>query len=305
MAPRRKAKRPTNRHGERAAAGAPPRVVYREFRPHELLREDVRCFWVLDMEYPKDGVQDVVPDGCVELIFNFGSPYRPLTGRVVEPPPVGFVVGFQDKTVKFRVSGRVRVVAARMQAWGALTLLRDRIEGLAGAVTGLGEEWRGTIARIGACVARDDREGAVRVLEGLLIERSLARRYDRDLIQAAASHLHRTKGRFKIGELADSCRLSVRQLERGFRRVVGATPKTYARTLRFERAQRRLMFEPEADLTELANECGYFDQAHFIKDFKAFTGTTPSRYAREMARMQRILRAKDVVFLQFAAPTAG
>jgi len=61
------------------------------------------------------------------------------------------------------------------------------------------------------------------------------------------------------------------------------------------------MFDPDADLTELAHECGYFDQAHFIKDFKGFAGRTPSQYAREMRAFQEILRSRDVVFLQSAS----
>jgi hypothetical protein len=52
------------------------------------------------------------------------------------------------------------------------------------------------------------------------------------------------------------------------------------------------MFDPDADLTELAQDCGYFDQAHFIKDFKAFTGKTPTEYARQMRAMQEILKER-------------
>jgi AraC-like DNA-binding protein len=58
------------------------------------------------------------------------------------------------------------------------------------------------------------------------------------------------------------------------------------------------MFDPQADLTALAYGCGYFDQAHFIKEFRAFAGKTPSEYAQQMRQMQATLRTKDVVFLQ-------
>jgi AraC-like DNA-binding protein len=58
------------------------------------------------------------------------------------------------------------------------------------------------------------------------------------------------------------------------------------------------MFDPETDLTGLAYQCGYFDQAHFIKEFRAFTGKTPSEYAGQMRALQDVLRSKDVVFLQ-------
>jgi AraC-like DNA-binding protein len=51
-------------------------------------------------------------------------------------------------------------------------------------------------------------------------------------------------------------------------------------------------------LTGLAYDCGYFDQAHFIKEFRAFTGKTPSAYAGQMRRLHDFLQGKDVVFLQ-------
>jgi len=65
------------------------------------------------------------------------------------------------------------------------------------------------------------------------------------------------------------------------------------------------MFDPDAGLTELAHECGYSDQAHFIKEFKAFTGKTPTQYARQMRAMQDVLKSKGVVFLQSAVDRRG
>ena len=62
------------------------------------------------------------------------------------------------------------------------------------------------------------------------------------------------------------------------------------------------MFAPETDLTQLAYQCGYFDQAHFNKEFKAFAGMTPSEYVHQMRGLQESLRSKDVVFLQSEPP---
>src|SRR5262249_19763083 len=93
--------------------------------------------------------------------------------------------------------------------------------------------------------------------------------------------------------------MSARQLERQFDDATGVSPKTLARTIRFESIRSRLMFEPNANLTDLAYEFGYADQAHFIHDFKAFTNKMPSEFAAEMQKLQEIFHDHEhVVFLQ-------
>src|SRR5262249_41653745 len=158
-----------------------------------------------------------------------------------------------------------RVVAARLFAWGARALLRDNVIALTNTVTALGSDWDVLVQRLECQVRLGEDEQAVHTLEEFLIRQALLRAYDPRLIQTAAKLLHHTKGECRIAELADYCHMSVRQLERGFRRVVGASPKLFARTVRFREAQRQLMFDPDLELTALAYECGYFDQAHFIK----------------------------------------
>jgi AraC-like DNA-binding protein len=273
-------------------------VKYHEYTPHQLLEDTVKCFWIHEGTYPSESKQDITPDGCVELIFNFGSPYRLLT---TDPPtalPPAIIVGFQDKTLPILLHGTIQVVAARLFAWGAMALLQDHVDTLTNEVTALGAPWDALIELLKSRVALGEYEQAAKVLEEFLLQRAILRKYDLELIQTAAKLLHHTKGECRIADLADYCQVSVRQLERGFRRVIGTSPKVFARTVRFEQAQRRLMFDPDADLTQLAYECGYFDQAHFIKDFKAFAGKTPSEHAREMRAMQEVLKSKDVVFLQ-------
>jgi AraC-like DNA-binding protein len=111
--------------------------------------------------------------------------------------------------------------------------------------------------------------------------------------------LHLKKGQFRVAEFAEHCNLSSRQLQRQFQDVVGVTPKTLARAIRFEEIRRRLMFAPDQSLTDLAYEFGYTDQAHFIRDFKELADRTPGEFAREMRAIQDIFRDhNNVVFLQ-------
>jgi AraC-like DNA-binding protein len=274
------------------------KVKYHEYTPHAILQDTVKCFWTHEAAYSADSVQTITPDGCVELIFNFGSPYLLLTTTPPRALPTAVLVGFQKKAMPIRVDGTVKVVAARLFAWGALALLHEEVRALTNVVTGLGTGWDTLAQRLEYQVTQGRYPEASTTLQDFLIQKALVQRYDLKLVQTATKLLQHTRGQYRIDELADYCHASVRQLERGFQRVIGVSPKFFARTLRFEQAQRRLMFDAETDLTQLAYQCGFFDQAHFIKEFRAFTGKTPSEYAHEMRNLQQALKSKDVVFLQ-------
>jgi len=273
-------------------------VKYHEYSPHAILQDIVKCLWIHEGSYPSETPQDITPDGCVELIFNFGSPYFLRTTTPPSALPTAVIVGFQNKTIPILLHGTVKVVAARLFAWGALALLEDNVNSLTNTVTALSTDWDSLAERLKPQVMQGHYENAATTLEEFLIQQALVRTYDLKLIQTAAKLLHHTKGEYRISELAEYCQVSARQLERGFRHVIGTSPKVFARTIRFQEAQRRLMFNPDADLSSLTYECGYFDQAHFIKDFREFTGKTPTEYAEQMRAMQKILKSKDVVFLQ-------
>jgi AraC-like DNA-binding protein len=273
-------------------------LKYQERKPHPILEDTVRCFWTHEGTYSPDTTQSITPDGCVELIFNFGSPYRVLTATPPRELPAAVLVGFQEKTLPISVDGTVKVVAARFFAWGALALLADEIQARFGEVTNLSTGWDTLAERLREDVSHGRYDEARSALEEFLIRKALVRSYDPKLVRSAAKFLYHTKGKCRIEELADTCHASVRQIQRGFQQVVGTSPKLFARIVRFEQAQRQLMTNPETDLTGLGYECGYFDQAHFIKEFRAFTAKTPSEYAREMRHLQDFLKSDEVVFLK-------
>src|SRR5262245_5398409 len=64
-------------------------VKYHEYNPHQILQDTVKCFWIHEGSYPTESKQDITPDGCVELIFSFGSPYLLLTTNPPTPLATG------------------------------------------------------------------------------------------------------------------------------------------------------------------------------------------------------------------------
>jgi methylphosphotriester-DNA--protein-cysteine methyltransferase len=100
-------------------------------------------------------------------------------------------------------------------------------------------------------------------------------------IQAAVQHLATATTPLKIKDLCYQLNMSQDALEKRFRSQVGTTPKQYAGIVRLRKFIAR--YTPEQTLTAQAYDAGYFDQAHFIKDFKAFTGEAPQDFFRSPA----------------------
>jgi len=273
---------------------------YQEFIPHATLQDSVKRFWILEKEYTTDDeIEEVTPDPCVELIFNFGVAYSEIDGSPARTLPNICLVGVLSKPLKLRAAGVVKIVAVRFFAWGALSLLKNTA-GLNSTVgADLDSQWQLVVERVAASVHSGEYEKAVAEIEDFLIGTRLNALYGPEQVRAAARLLYSSKGQFRVAELADYCNLSMRQLQRQFDETTGVSPKTLGRIIRFEAIRNRLMSDPNANLTDLAYEFGYTDQAHFIKDFKTFTDRTPSEYALELEQFQKMFRDNEnVVFLQ-------
>ena len=279
-------------------------MKYKEILPHSSLQAYVKCFWILEREYsPEDPHEAVTPDSFVELMFNFGAPYLlRTTGTPDREMPTAFIVGLLRKPLLFLSSGTVRLVSTRFYAWGTVPFLNIAEKTSDNLSVTLGHEWSDLANKVRPRVHADDYDGAVAVVEDFLIGKLLTASFDLKEIQKAAQMLHHQKGQFRVAELAERLSVSTRQLQRRFQDVVGVSPKALARAIRFEEIRKRLMFDPDSNLTDLAYEFGYTDQAHFIRDFKGFAERTPSEFAKEMRALQTVFRDHDnVVFLQFPA----
>lgn len=100
-------------------------------------------------------------------------------------------------------------------------------------------------------------------------------------VAGAVAALQASRGALPIGEIARDLGISRRQLERLFAEHVGLSPKVTARIVRFRQSVEALLDNRSIRWAQFAVDCGYFDQAHFIRDFRTFSGTTPEMYRLE------------------------
>ncbi len=103
-----------------------------------------------------------------------------------------------------------------------------------------------------------------------------------DMIQYAVETIQNTSSRISIAELAEKSGYSQKQFIALFKKYVGITPKQFHRITRFNQILATVENEKRISWTAIANDCGYFDQAHFIKDFKSFSGLNPQQYLSDI-----------------------
>jgi AraC-like DNA-binding protein len=265
-------------------------VHYREIKPHPRLEPFVKCFWYMERDYSVPGAEEVVwPDGKTELLCLTGTASYENAGTVL---PRSFLIGPLTRPLPLTAPGVVRLVGVRFLPWGFWPFSRKPVSALRDQVvphvSGVGE------------LPADDLSEAAAQLEGALL-----RRLDEEgvanhpLVAPLAQAIVEAEGALSAIDLERRAGVTTRHLERLFSEVVGLTPKKLSVILRFDKARRVLFWNPRADLTDVAHDLGYYDHSHFIRDFRALFGMTPSEFKEWTARQRASTRRPPQVgFLQ-------
>jgi AraC-like DNA-binding protein len=262
-------------------------VRYLEVAPPPSLRPFVRTLWHLEGEAPGPLAppERVVPDGCPELVLHFGAPYRlgaadgPLDsqGRAV-------FVGQLEGPADLKPTGPTGIVGVRFRPAGARDLAGLPMGSLAGRSVPLGDLWgREGEDLLDRVRSAPDASARLRLVAAALLRRSERAPRRWGPTEAAVRLLEATRGGMDVAAVAAAVGVGVRSLERRFADRVGIPPKRLARVLRLQAVLQRL---PEdgapPDWALLAQDGGYADQPHLVREFRAWTGRTPGDYLRAL-----------------------
>lgn len=263
---------------------------YREFPAPGPLTDFVDSFWSLQGRAgaalpgrPLGGshAEPVLPDGCPELVLNLADPF--LRHGSSGPPrrqPASLLVGQLTSPIVLQPTGAVDLIGVRFRPSGLGGVLR----GLPAAELTDGdfdlEEIVGARAKGVAEMLHHDGTPARRVAAlATWFRRALLHNRRPDPVARRAEEAIRSAhGRLRIDALAASMGVSRRHLERRFHGSVGIGPKLLARIARFQHLVRSLDRSDSPRWAGLAVQCGYYDQAHLIRDFRQFTGESPAAF---------------------------
>ena len=268
---------------------------YEEFRPTEPLTRFVKCFWVLESEAAISADPErILPDGCTEMVFHLGDPFdQHNSDGTTERQPLALLVGQMRRYLIIKPTGRVRVLGVRFWPGGAYPFLTLPQNEIAGRVVALDSIWGAVSRELHSRIADAATAGeSVKLVESVLMSRLTYFRWPDDGVMNAIALIFQSGGCLPIESLADGMGVSLRRLDRTFNTRVGLTPKTLCRLVRFQRVFKVLEERPNGrDWVQIALDCGYYDQSHFIKEFNAFAGKGPTSYFAEQNAMSELFTA--------------
>ncbi|MGW5687912.1 helix-turn-helix domain-containing protein [Nonomuraea sp. NPDC003754] len=256
-----------------AAGRAPavPGLTAIERTPGPALRPYVTRMWAYSERYDHPVTRTEVATPGVVLILAFGAPMEVDGARLTS-----FVGGLGDRYTVTRMTAPTEGVEVLLTPFGARRLFGVPMSGLANLVVPIDDllpAWGpAAVERLGELASWPGRLAAA---EALLRARILAAPPPDPRVVWAWDRLVESSGTAGVAGLAGSLGWSHRHLVARFRDHVGLTPKAAARVIRFERAMSLL--RSGADLARVAAACGFYDQPHMNREFRAMAGATPGQ----------------------------
>jgi AraC-like DNA-binding protein len=242
-------------------------VKLTEFTPHSQLASFIDAYWDITCNEGVTSINKVLPDGCVDIIINLGENFHIECENVVLKSEKAYLGGaithFKEaKTLRETHLIGVRFKPSAFSHFYTFSSLHEVTNNIVELSVDL-------IPKIGSFSKN--------------ISFAFDSFYYNKLIQPKCSLLpiietvNKHHGDVSIYELADRHCTTVRQLERNFKYHIGLSPKEFINIIRYKFAQQLILTShPKRTLSDIAFECGYYDQAHLSNEIKKYTGVVPT-----------------------------
>jgi AraC-like DNA-binding protein len=257
-------------------------VIIKQFAPSAALAPFIRVYEIIETT---DAVtRTLLPDTCIIIGFRYAGSATLLNGdtprdpQIAAPPlplPNVCVTGLRTSVREMHTAANSGIILAKFRSAGAAPFFPGPLHHLFGATCPLTVVSSDDSDRIRAIVDAPSDDERVASVERFLLARHTPAEPNA-MVSAALRAIGAAAGAIRVRALATDLGVSQDALEKHFRRIVGASPKQFATIVRLRQAVELSRQSPS--LTALALDAGYYDQSHFIRDFRAITGDAPGHF---------------------------
>jgi AraC-like DNA-binding protein len=251
-------------------------MKFEKFLPTNILRPYVK--YLVISEALEEQTYKIFPSAGLVVGFQYKGKLAYIENESENPLAVSGITGLQDSFRVFKSAKNIGSVLVFFNEIGASYFFHNPINELFNESLSLDNLVnKSEISRIEDLLSetRTDQERINIVEQFLLLQ--LTEKQEDKMVTEAVRQIYEAKGKLKMKQLADFLYISQSPFEKRFRKIVGTSPKKFASIIRFNHILTHLQ---KGNSLDQSYENDYFDQAHFIKDFKHFTGETPEQFLK-------------------------
>jgi len=251
-------------------------MEFQHFPPSDILKPYIKCYYIFESGSDIEFEDTVFPSGEMEVIFNLGQGIweSSVENKFYRNPPIE-LWGQITKPLTIKSKGRHTMLGIRFLTHSAAYFFNDEIGMFNDQVSDLCEIIGSPVKILHSQLLETaGLNRRIELLEDFLMKRFAGTEKKSFKIDKVANILTSIKN---LGNIASTHCITPRYLHKLIYQHTGLSPKSFNKINRFQLSL-RLVAKNEQPFTSIAYDCGYFDQSHFIRDFKSFTGVTPSAY---------------------------
>lgn len=257
-------------------------MYFEVFNPPYILKPYVHSIQVMEYRRNENMMkQKIVPYGFAGILFHYKDSYIQTDAiNGTKQLPKAFVSGLTDLPITIDALGDTGTIAVNLYPLGLYHFAKNPADDFTNNSIDLFDLLGNKINNLlDALTNTPNIQMKVSIVNRFLIdELNISILKKNAKIEYVQNKLITSGGNINIVALAKEFGLSVSSLERNFRKQAGFTPKHYARIMRFNQVFRLLNRHESLSWQDIVFKCGYYDQAHLIKEFSKFSGETPQKY---------------------------
>lgn len=268
-------------------------MIFKEIAPDNRLKPFIKCLYFYESDSAMDYDDIVFPSGNMELIFNLGSGnwQAKKDNDYFTTPPIEFW-GQITRPLAIKSRGRNTMFGIRFYPHSAAYFFNEKLSELNNEVVNAADIFGSSLIQLHEQLLEATHlETRIKLAENYFSTRlfvSEKRHHKLKLVAGFVNSLTSEYGAKRITDISASNRISSRYLNILITEYTGLQPKLLAKINRFQHSL-ALVNSSTQNFTAIAFEAGYFDQSHFIREFKSFTGITPNTFAANVSPINQIL----------------
>ena len=253
--------------------------------PSKTLAPYIKRYWAIEnvLDRGEICVQRIIPTGLTELMLYFTPRPKILTENKKLSDNVA-LYGHQNSFYDMELSGHLSVFSIVFQPQGLMQFFKFPLSEIFNRNVSLkdinGQAGRDLEEKMNEATTFQQRVNIAETYLSELLKNNFDD-FEFRRINHIAGLIKQTYGNINVNQMASEACLCRKQFERIFAEHIGISPKQYLKIIRFQSAIFQKQQNSNLSMTDLSYESGYFDQSHFINDFKSLSGLTPKQYFAE------------------------